>query len=160
MIDGSQFFNNDAGTEGAAITTSTFSNGPGGAKLSATGEVRNSVFKNQGSLTIRDIDADNSPTCEINEVVYNDNEFYTDPPDGDVYLTSLVGGSKTASELNDVTVVRPNCGVNTHKSTLDNTALAPESRFLRRGQRHLAPKAVFCGEERCPLAPKAAFRAR
>lgn len=123
-VDGSQFFLNDAGTDGAAIVNSTISNGPGGSKLSVTGEIRNSIFKNHGSLTLRDLDTDNT-TCEINEVVYNNNEFYTDPPDGDVYLTGLVAGNKTASEMNSVTVVRTNC-TNTVKSTINNTALGSE----------------------------------
>jgi hypothetical protein len=125
VVDGCQFFMNDAGVDGAAIATSTISNGPGGSKLSTNGEIRNSIFKNEGSLTLRDIDTD-SATCEINDVKYNGNQIFTTPPDGDVYRNNLVsGGGKTVSELNNLTVVRTNC-TDTIKSTLDNIALGTE----------------------------------
>ncbi len=123
-VDNSQFFLNEAGLDGAAITTAILTNGIATFDFSATGEIKNSVFSGHPSLTLREFDADN-PECEINSVVYNNNRFFTTPVDDDVYRNSLAGGFQTVGELNDFVVVRSNCD-NTVKSTIDNVVLTGE----------------------------------
>lgn len=103
-VDNCQFINNDA-PDGSAITTSVASNViAGGIDFSALGEIKNSVFSDHPQKTLREFDDDDSE-CEINEVVYNNNQFFTQPVDSDVFQNNRA---------------------NTVKSTVDNVVLSGE----------------------------------
>ncbi len=129
-IDDCQFFGNDlrSGNNGAALSIAASKNVIAGSiDLGSSGLVRNSVFKNHGQVDLLDVDfLCNGEVEPINTVVYNNNEFFTSPPNGDVYRNNQVsGGGATVGELNSLVVNRTLCA-DTDKATVNNQALTSE----------------------------------
>ncbi len=75
-----------------------------GRGISATGTVSNCLFADHAGITIFDDDR-NDIQLPVNDIRYNDNEFWVQPGGEPVYRNAL-GGPKNASELNTLFIDR------------------------------------------------------
>ncbi len=135
MID-SKFFDNQLinGTQGSALFT-----GPEqsiyGQNNDVSGTVSGCAFSRNENIAVGESDFDAGPK---NDVVYDDNDFYTMPPTGGLVFSNWLTGTETVSGLNGLTVLR--AVGNTDKSTVNNTDLPSVSEI---GTLIAAPQSVL-----------------
>jgi len=98
----SAFFANvlDTSQYGGAMFSAT----DDGRDISATGTVADCLFADHDGITIFDDDR-NDLQLPINDIRYQNNEFWVDPSGGPVYRSAL-SGPKSASELNSLVIDR------------------------------------------------------
>jgi len=101
-MSGSSFFANvlDSETYGGAMFSAT----DDGRGIPATGTVSGCLFADHEGITIFDDDRNNSQ-LPINDIRYNNNDFWVDPAGGPVYRNAL-SGPQTASQLNTLIIDR------------------------------------------------------
>ncbi len=95
--------------------------------IPVTGTVENSTFVENIGLAIFDDDRQDGP---INDVRYNQNEFFETTFGDDIYKDSLTATS-SVSNLNDLVVSRASAVPTTDKSQVNNVELSNSPRILR-----------------------------
>jgi len=109
--------------------------------LDALGSVTESVFTDNIGLPIFEGDALASNPCGCtNQVTYEGNHFYNTTYSDDVFKNSVVAGTLTADELNDLVVDRGS-GNTTDKSILENNV--DEAQPITVAKIVIAPEAVL-----------------
>ncbi|MGC9357686.1 MAG: right-handed parallel beta-helix repeat-containing protein, partial [Anaerolineae bacterium] len=118
--------------------------------ISARGTVERNEFTNNVGMAIYDDDRSTGP---INDVRYNDNDFFETTFENDVYRGSLSGAQDPAG-LNALVINRSN-GTQTDKSTVDNRQFPEEPMVL--GYATAPQEVLYYGAAGDPSSPRTAY---